>query len=138
MSPIEFIGKLVWSAWPFVKEMVLDGKSLAYAFKNNQRRAIFSIVVMASFTLNVVNLSADVRLVSILAKYVEVEKQYKSSRAEIARLKARIEHDCLPPALASAPLPAASATPPEPPHTVSLDSYQALKNTFAGLQAAHR
>jgi hypothetical protein len=118
--------------------MVLDGKSLAYAFKNNKRRAIFSIVIMASFTLNVVNLSADVRLLSILAKYLEVEKQYKASRAEVVRLKARVEHECLPAELADASLSAASAPPPEPPHAAPLDSYQALKNTFAGLQAAHR
>ncbi|SAK59193.1 hypothetical protein AWB81_01806 [Caballeronia arationis] len=138
MSPIEFIGKLVWSAWPFVKEMVLDGKSLAYAFRNSKRRAIFSIVIMASFTLNLVNLSADVRLLSILAKYLEVEKEYKTSRAEVIRLKARVERDCLPPEPAAASLPAASATPPEPPHAAPPDSYQALKSTFAGLQAAHR
>jgi hypothetical protein len=142
VSLIEFVAKLVWSAWPFVKEMVLEGKSLANAFRTNKRRAIFSVVIMASFTFNLLNMGADLRFFSILGKYLELEKTYKAERARNNLLAARLENGCsvaATPDSVSAPVMATEASPASyaaPVTTSSVSSYEALRNTFTGLQPA--
>jgi hypothetical protein len=140
VSPIEFVFKLVLSAWPFVKEMVLEGKSLGYAFKNNTRRAVFSVVIMASFAFNVVNIGADLRVFSIVGKYVKLDKAYKTSEAQNVKLKAQLQNDCnVVPSPSPVPTPAAAeVVSPSDSSPATLDNYQALKNTFSGLLTAGR
>jgi hypothetical protein len=136
VNPLEFVFKLLAAAWPFVKEMVLEGRSLTHSFQFNRRRAIFSVAIMASFLFNIVNLGADARMFSIMTKYVKLEKVYQGMVVSSAKLKESIANNCkLPDVLP--PLPAASApVAPAPASDVAVTAttdYELLKNTFSGL-----
>lgn len=134
MNPLEFVIKLLWNAWPFVKEMVLEGRSLKHAFQFNRRRAIFSVVIMASFAFNMLNIGVDGRMVSVLVKYVKLEKDHIAMGKELDRLKtSMVTNNCPLPA----PAEPASAPAPEiitvPDTTGQEHRYNALKDTFSTL-----
>ncbi|WP_144106734.1 hypothetical protein [Paraburkholderia sp. BCC1886] len=140
MNLIEFIFKLVWSAWPFVKEMVLEGKSLREAFRANRRRAIFSIAVMASITFNVLNIWSDIRLVTLLDKYVQLQNAYDHlSKQKQLPQDTRGEPDAedddaepTVPASASAVQPASDAAT-----NAQLENYQGLESLFGAKPVKH-
>lgn len=132
MNPLEFILKLLWNAWPFVKEMVLEGRSLKHAFQFNRRRAVFSVVIMASFAMNILNIGVDSRMFSVLMKYVKLEKEHVATVAELNRLKASMVSSNCP-----VPTPVVEASAPQvvmvPDSTGQQTSYDALKSTFTNL-----
>jgi hypothetical protein len=134
VNPLEFVFKLLWNAWPFVKEMVLDGRSLKHAFQFNRRRAIFSVVVMASFAFNMLNFGIDGRMVSVMMKYVKLEKDHVAMGKELDRLKtSMVTNNCPLPA----PAEPASAPAPEvitvPDTAGQQNRYDALQSTFTNL-----
>ena len=73
-----YVPKVFTSVWSVVREMVLSGESFMQVLRVNRRRAIFSIIVMASFIFSLVSLGADARFVSILISYVKLQRQYQN------------------------------------------------------------
>ncbi|WP_233874237.1 hypothetical protein [Paraburkholderia adhaesiva] len=69
--------KLFTSVWSVVREMVLNNESFLEVLRQNRRRAIFSIVVMASLAFSAISLGVDARFVSILIRYVRLERKYQ-------------------------------------------------------------
>ena len=135
MNPIEFVVKLLWTAWPFVKDMVLEGHSLKHALVFNRRRALFGIAIMVSFFFNIVNLGADARMMRILVSTAALNKDYKALKASDDSLKLQLANSsCKPPVIFAAPV-AASAPDASDAAAVSNNDYALLKNTFSAVNA---
>jgi hypothetical protein len=133
VNPLEFVFKLLWTAWPFVKEMVLEGRSLKHAFQINRRRAIFSIVIMASFLFNILNLGVDGRMVTLLMKYVKLDKTYQALVTSDATLKLQLANNCKVPVIVA---PAASSQEDASEgEVVGSTDYELLKNSFTSLNS---
>lgn len=130
MNPIEFVVKLLLTAWPFVKEMVLQGHSLKHALMFDRKRAIFGIVIMASFFFNIVNLGMDTRMVRILMSYSTLQKEDKALKESYAKLKSQLSDGCQVTVPAPAPTPA-------PAPEVSNAGYNLLRDSFNQLNAQH-
>lgn len=94
MNPFEFVFKLLWTAWPFVKELVLEGHSLKHALVFNRKRALFGIAIMASFLFNIINVGADARIMRILTSYVTLQKEHKALLQSDAQLKLQVANGC--------------------------------------------
>ena len=134
MNPIEFVVKLLWTAWPFVKDMVLEGHSLKHALVFNRRRALFGIAIMASFFFNIVNLGADARMMRILISTATLQKDYKALKASDDNLKLQLANSSCKPPVMFAPV-AANAPDASDTSAVSSNDYTLLKNTFSAVNA---
>jgi hypothetical protein len=135
VNPLEFVVKLLWTAWPFVKEMVLEGRSLKHVFQVNRRRAIFALIIMASFLFNILNFGADARMFSIMSKYVKLQKEYQSVLTDNTHLKGlMVDNGCpMPAAAAASAVSAPVPTPPVVSDANTNDEYSRLQNTFTNL-----
>jgi hypothetical protein len=137
VNPLEFVVKLLWTAWPFVKEMVLEGRSLKDVFQVNRRRAIFALIIMASFLFNILNFGADARMISIMSKYVKLQKQYQSVLTDNTHLKGlMVDNGCPMPAAAATAVSAPAPVTPVAPvvsDANSNDEYSRLQDTFTNL-----
>jgi hypothetical protein len=129
VNPIEFVWKLLWTAWPFVKEMVLEGHSLKHALVFNRRRALFGIAIMVSFFFNIVNIGADARMVRILSSYVTLQKDYKALSLSDKQLKLQLSGGCQ----VTIPAPASDASGAVPGEA----GYNVLRSSFTQLNADH-
>jgi len=130
VNPIEFIVKLLLTAWPFVKEMVLQGHSLKHALVFDRKRAIFGIIIMASFFFNIVNLGMDTRMVRILMSYSTLQKEDKALKDSYAKLKSQVSNGC------QVTVPQTVPTPVAEPQ-VSNAGYNLLRDSFTQLNAQH-
>lgn len=72
MTWMKFLATLLW---PFVKEMVLNGKTIVEAFKENKRRVFFAFFVMGCFLANMVLVS---RIVAISREHVVLQEKYSA------------------------------------------------------------
>lgn len=134
MNPIEFVVKLLWTAWPFVKEMVLQGHSLKHALVFDRRRALFGIAIMASFFFNIINMGADTRMIRILMQHVELQKQFKALKASDDNLKMQLTTSSCKPPVVVAPVEA-SAPEAASESSVTTTDYNLLKSTFSSVNA---
>lgn len=130
MNPIEFIVKLLLTAWPFVKEMVLEGHSLRHALMFDRKRAIFGIVIMASFFFNIVNMGMDTRMVRILMSYSTLQKEDKALKESYSTLKSQVSDGCQITDPASMPAPSSESQ-------IGNAGYQLLRESFSQLNAQH-
>lgn len=132
MSYLKVIGFFL----PFIREMVLGGKSLKEAFRTNKMRVLVAALIVISVTVNFFGIP---KFIAISADYVVLNRKYKELLAKQALPKTDDNNlgptipDKQPKEVEETPTPA-----PEPPkqnqhETYPDDHYDYLKNYFDDL-----
>jgi hypothetical protein len=91
MPFIQSLTKLFTSAWSIVREMVLNDEPFMQVLRVNRRRAVFSIVVMASLVFSAISFGVDARFVSILLSYVRLQRSYQDLETKYQKEHAELE-----------------------------------------------
>lgn len=121
MSGVKFLLTLVW---PFVRNMVLNGKSIMEALKHNKGRLLFAFLVTGSFILNAIVIG---RVVAISREHVLLQHKYdvllEGSRQnpihngmEVTQNKERPPPVVVDPIAANRPVEIEQVKPREPKH----------------------
>lgn len=76
--------KILTFMWPFVKEMLLEDKTVIEAFKTNKKKVLLAAVVMLSFAINAFVIP---RLITISKNHVILQREHEKLVAVMSELK---------------------------------------------------
>lgn len=131
MSYLKVLGLFL----PFIREMVLGGKSLKEAFKTNKMRVLIAALIVASITINFFGIP---KFIAISADYVILNRKYNDLLKKQSLPKTD-ENSLGPTVPDKQPRDGEEEPkPPEPPRqddskVYSDDHYDYLKNYFDDL-----
>lgn len=83
-----WILKVLAFLWPFIKEMVLGDKTLKEAIKDNKKKVLLALMILASIGLNFFAIS---RLVVVSKDFVVLQKKHVAATKSIEELTAAME-----------------------------------------------
>jgi hypothetical protein len=85
-----WILKILAFLWPFIKEMVLGDKTLREALKDNKKKVLLALMILASIGLNFFTIS---RLVIISKDHVVLQKKYVAATETLSELSLKINEN---------------------------------------------